>query len=85
MDENKEVRRSLEGFVQLQEGDFISLPKPLDSSFDLVEHGNVTHLKGDKVKATSYKVLKIQRDYIESSLTQKDGRLEIRYFLIPGL
>ena len=67
--EGKEVSRTLEGFVQLQEGDTISLPNPIDDRLDMG-----TLLAGGK-----YEVQKVDRIYKEFS----NGEcLEIKYSLL---
>ena len=67
-DGKKEVRRTLEGFVQLQEGDTIFLPNPIDNSLDM----------GTLLGDGKYKVQKVDRIYKEPS---NKGCLEIKYFL----
>jgi len=67
-DGKKEVRRTLEGFVQLQEGDAIFLPNPIEDKLNMG-----TFLVGGK-----YKVQKVDRIYKEPS---DKGCLEIKYFL----
>jgi len=86
-DGEKKVKRTLEGFIQLKKGDFISLPNNVADSFDRVESTHSTHIKDNTIRQGAYEFRGVNRIYTERyergffGIFASEGCLEIQYFL----